>query len=274
MSAPWARATSFFTNIPVTLDPEYSYAPYEEVGGKTAAEVLKQVDKILQTTNTVLENHKDYLPSTQFSELKKAYCRYHWQMTNESQEDRTYYDQRIRESRILSQLYADRATQHDRAKILLREVETYQTRVLSASRNAQLSETLVKFEDELTESISTGSKASALQSYTSWFSLFGRPSRSSSTDIEIGQAQSDPAPAYDAEVEGFIVSVTHFPSLNDESVGIKEAGEHPTSVIDSKKSAYRRVLFTRENETYIDENTLQSMSGLAQRLLNQADPKM
>ncbi|KAF8702166.1 hypothetical protein RHS03_06415, partial [Rhizoctonia solani] len=265
MSVPWARATSFFTNIPATLDPEYSYAPYEEVGGKTAAEVLKQVDKILETTNTVLENHKDYLPSTQFSELKKAYCRYHWQMTNESQEDRTYYDQRIRESRILSQLYADRATQHDRAKILLREVETYQTRVLSASRNAQLSETLVKFEDELTESISTGSKASALQSYTSWFSLFGRPSRSSSIggDIEIGQAQSDPAPAYDAEVEGFIVSVTHFPSLNDESVGIKEAGEHPTSV-----------LFTRENETYIDENTLQSMSGLAQRLLNQADPKM
>lgn len=51
-------------------------------------------------------------------------------MTNESQEDRAYYDKRIQESRILSQLYANRLSHHDRAKKLLREVETYQTRVL------------------------------------------------------------------------------------------------------------------------------------------------
>ncbi|CEL63609.1 hypothetical protein RSOLAG1IB_10892 [Rhizoctonia solani AG-1 IB] len=157
----------------------YSYTPYEEIGGKSAADVLKQVDKVLQSANTVLENHKEYLPPGQFSELKKAYCRYHWQMTNESQADRTYYDERIRESRILSQLYADRATHQDRAKLLLREVETYQTRVLSASRNAQPPETLVKFEDEMTKPVAAESK------------LY--------LDVEVRQAQSDPAPAYDAE---------------------------------------------------------------------------
>ncbi|CAE6431210.1 unnamed protein product, partial [Rhizoctonia solani] len=130
MSTEWARFTNIFTNVKASLDPEYRYASYEEIGGKTAADILKQVDTILQSTNTVLENHKEYLPANQFSELKKAYCRYHWQMTNESQEDRAYYDRRIRESRILSQLYANRASPHDRAKLLLREVETYQTRVL------------------------------------------------------------------------------------------------------------------------------------------------
>ncbi|CAE6361390.1 unnamed protein product [Rhizoctonia solani] len=281
MSTPWARATNFFTNLPPSLEAGCYYAPYEEIGGKTAADVLKQVDKILQSTNTVLENHKEYLPPSQFLELKKAYCRYHWQMTNESQEDRTYYDKRIRESRILSQLYADRATHQDRAKLLLREVETYQTRVLSASRNAQPPETLLKFEDELIDPATTGSKASSLESYTSWLSSFGRPSRSSSIDIEVRQAQSDPAPAYDAEGEGFIVSVTHFPSLSNESIDTKG--------IEGQKNVYRRMiafenndrrveiidqkLYTlAENETYIDENALQAMSHLAQRLLNQSDP--
>jgi hypothetical protein len=99
-------------------------------------------------------------------------------MANESQEDRAYYDKRIRESRILSQLYADRQTQHDRAKLLLREVEKYQTRVLvcahlhhrlcpaektetqSASRNSQPPDTLMLFEDELTDTASTSSKFS------------------------------------------------------------------------------------------------------------------
>ncbi|CCO34665.1 hypothetical protein BN14_08770 [Rhizoctonia solani AG-1 IB] len=199
MSAPWNRAAGFFVNLPANIKAGYSYTPYEEIGGKSAADVLKQVDKVLQSANTVLENHKEYLPPGQFSELKKAYCRYHWQMTNESQADRTYYDERIRESRILSQLYADRATHQDRAKLLLREVETYQTRVLSASRNAQPPETLVKFEDEMTKPVAAESKKPSLESYTSWFSSFGRPSRSSSIDVEVRQAQSDPAPAYDAE---------------------------------------------------------------------------
>ncbi|EUC59562.1 TPR-2 domain protein, putative [Rhizoctonia solani AG-3 Rhs1AP] len=133
-----------------TFDPGYRYMPYERVAGQSAAEILKQVDKVLQSSNVVLENHKDYLPTTQFAALKRAYCRYHWQMTNESQEDRAYYDKRIRESRILSQLYANRQTHQDRAKVLLDKVETFQTKVLSASRNTHQEEALLLFEDELT----------------------------------------------------------------------------------------------------------------------------
>ncbi|CAE6518125.1 unnamed protein product [Rhizoctonia solani] len=299
MSIDWTRFTSV-VKAKAALDFGYDYAPYEEIGGKTAADILKQVDKVLQSTNTVLENHKEYLPTNQFSELKKAYCRYHWQMTNESQEDRAYYDQRIRESRILSQLYADRATHHDRAKLLLREVETYQTRVLvsdilhcptflmhlqSASRNAQPPELLVKFEDELTESSTPGAKHSALESFTSWFSVTGAASRSSSIDNEVKQAQSDPAPAYNAEGEGFIVSVTHFPKSPNES--IEAEGPAPV-LIGSGSNIYRRMVAfenserrveikdqrfyaLEENETYVAEATLQSMLELGQRLLNQSD---
>ncbi|CCO35405.1 hypothetical protein BN14_09523 [Rhizoctonia solani AG-1 IB] len=197
MSAPWNRATGFFVNLPANIKAGYSYTPYEEIGGKSAADVLKQVNKVLQSTNTVLENHKEYLPPGQFLQLKKAYCRYHWQMTNELQADRTYYDEHIRESCIVSQLYADRASHQDRAKLLLREVETYQARVLSASRNAQPPETLVKFEDELTNLVATESNLHL--------------------EIEVRQAQSNLALAYDAKGEGFIVLVTHIPSHSNET---------------------------------------------------------
>ncbi|CAE6486838.1 unnamed protein product [Rhizoctonia solani] len=300
MSIDWSHFTSAVKNVKEALAPGYRYAPYEEIGGKTAAEVLKQVDKILQSTNTVLENHKEYMPASQFSELKKAYCRYHWQMTNESQEDRAYYDQRIRESRILSQLYADRATHHDRAKLLLREVETYQTRVLSASRNAQPPQ-LLEFEDELTESAAR-LEHSALESYTSWFSLIGGISRSSSIDNEVNQAQSDPAPAYNAEWNGFVVSVTHFPKSPGESIDME--GPAPV-VVGSGNNIYRRMVAfennekrveimdqrlyaLKENETYVGrfdlkfyvqdltplakeaETTLQAMLELGERLLNES----
>ena len=49
--------------------------PYEKIGRESATDILQQVDKILQSANTVLENHKDYLPSAEFAALKKAYCR-------------------------------------------------------------------------------------------------------------------------------------------------------------------------------------------------------
>ncbi|KAJ1300210.1 hypothetical protein OPQ81_011957 [Rhizoctonia solani] len=290
MSTGW-NEIGVFTNVKAALESGYLYAPYEEIGGKTAADILKQVDKILQSANTVLENHREYLPNDQFSELKQAYCRYHWQMTNESQEDRAYYDQRIRESRILSQLYANRATHHDRAKLLLREVETYQTRVLSASRNAQPPEVLVKFEDELTDSIATGPKASTLESYTSWFSVFGRTGRSSSIDLEVKQAQSDPAPAYDAEGEAFIVSVTHFPKPSNEPIEAEQVERAVPALVGSGNNIYRRMIAFEnkdkrveiidpklyalsQNETYVAQNALQAMSELGQRLLNQSDSEI
>jgi hypothetical protein len=51
-------------------------------------------------------------------------------MTDESQEFRATSDELIRQSRILSQLYANRDSHEQRARNLLRKVETYQTNVL------------------------------------------------------------------------------------------------------------------------------------------------
>ncbi|KAG8688823.1 hypothetical protein FRC11_004700 [Ceratobasidium sp. 423] len=275
------------TTVTTVFDPGYRYTPYERIAGKNAADILKQVDKILQSTNIVLENHKGYLPVGQFAALKKAYCRYHWQMTNESQEDRAYYDKRIRESRILSQLYANKQTHQDRAKVLLYEVETFQTRVLSASRNAHTNDTLILFEDELTEPPSL-SRTSTLDSFTSWFSVFGRSSHTCSVGTEAVKAQSDPAPAYDAEGEEFIVSVTHFPKPSNEPTASSEAESGGRAVVGTGNYIYRRMIaFENENkrveiidpklyalegnEKYVAEDALQAMSELGQYVLNQPD---
>ncbi|CAE6361343.1 unnamed protein product [Rhizoctonia solani] len=292
------------SNTTATFEPGYRYMPYERIAGKSAADILKQVDKILQSSNIVLENHKDYLPSGQFAALKKAYCRYHWQMTNESQEDRAYYDKRIRESRILSQLYANRQTHQDRARVLLYKVENFQTKVLSASRNTHSKDALVLFEDELTDSPAPP-RTSTLDSFTSWFS-FGRTS--SPTSEETSKAQPDLPLNVEAE-EGFIVSVTHFPNPPGESGNNSEAEFGSRDVVGTGSQIYRRMiafenkdkrieiigqltpfyvscifltlgacfspdqkLYALETtQTYIAENALQAMSELGQDLLNQSD---
>ncbi|KAG8688575.1 hypothetical protein FRC11_005196 [Ceratobasidium sp. 423] len=282
-----------------TFDPGYRYMPYERIAGKSAADILKQVDQVLQSTNIVLENHKESLPTAQFAALKQDYRRYHWQMTNESQEDRAYFDKNIRQSRILSQLYASKQTNQDRAKVLLYKVEAFQTKVLllslkhyhwqCASRNTQAEDDLVLFEDELAESPST-SRTPTLDSFTSWFS-FGKP-RSTSSALHIESKKtvitSDPAPAYVAEGGGFSISVTHFPKPpNDPADGSgTEFGGGP--VVGTGSRVYRRMivfenkdkrveitdprLYALEgNETYVAENTLQAMSELGQSVLNQSD---
>jgi uncharacterized protein YlxW (UPF0749 family) len=54
-------------------------------------------------------------------------------MTDESQQHRAVKDEIIRQSRILSQLYANKESRQDRATDLLAEVEAYQTDVLVSS---------------------------------------------------------------------------------------------------------------------------------------------
>lgn len=76
MSNDWTRLSGFVTNIATAPDLGHRYASYEKIAGKSATDILKQVDKILQSTNVLLENHKDYLPANQFTEFKRAYCRY------------------------------------------------------------------------------------------------------------------------------------------------------------------------------------------------------
>ncbi|KAG8730554.1 hypothetical protein FRC11_006427 [Ceratobasidium sp. 423] len=294
MSVEWTHESgaAAVTNIPVSIDLGYRYSAYEKVSGKSAADILKQVDKILQSTNVLLENHREYLPEHQFTEFKKAYRRYHWQMTNESQEDRAYYDKCIRESRILSQLYANKQSHHDRAKKLLREVENYQTKVLSASRNAQPPDILVLFEDELSPPSSSTSRSSTLDSRVS--ESFCSGSTASSLDFpllqdsEATKVHSEPIPTSDAEDEGFTVSVTYFPEPSSETVeGTGGDTNHPTHANTGGKIYRRMIAFDdkesrieltdpklyklEQNQTYIAENALQALLELGQSLLDQSD---
>lgn len=153
----WITISGLITNVATALDLSYRYTPHEVIRGKDAAALLREADRILQDTNVVLENHRDELPPEQYKVFKLQYRsfvlvyltkstfadvvlhtprpfffsnRFHWQITDESQEHRAVKDVLIKQSRILSQLYANQDDQQKRASILLRSVETYQASVL------------------------------------------------------------------------------------------------------------------------------------------------
>lgn len=291
MSTDWITVSGVITNIATALDLGYRYGPYEKIKGKNTTEILKDVDKVLLGTSVVLENHRDLLPPDEYHELKSMYRSYHWQMTDESQQDRAATDELIRQSRILSQLYANRDSHHQRAKTLLYNVEVYQTTVLAASRKAVPLHPL-----SFADSASNGSSNSATNpskpltssSYTSWFSAFGRSSQASSsaTDLESGVSSTgSPTPA--AEGHGFIVAVTHFPRAVGSSVDVG-TGEVENTVVGTGNTIYRRMI-TFENdekriniidprlyaldrgETFVSESSLRAMSELGENLLSQPD---
>ncbi|ELU40826.1 hypothetical protein AG1IA_05148 [Rhizoctonia solani AG-1 IA] len=270
-----SRGTDKPTQI---FEPTHRYMPYEKIGRESATDILQQVDKILQSANTVLENHKDYLPSAEFAALKKAYCRYHWQMTNESQEDRAYYDKRIRESRILSQLYANRQTHQDRAQVLLYKVEAFQTKVLSASRNSHSKNALMLFEDELTESPEPPSvrvirddwfrrwvgSGSAIHRTTAVHCILKAETSGARSKISLAAKQEDE----------FIVSVTHFPKPPNESADSSETEPGGGDLMGVGNQIYRRMIVFENQDRRIEiiaESALQAMSELGQGLLSQSD---
>lgn len=210
-------------------------------------------------------------------------------MTNESQEDRATTDKLIRQSRILSQLYAKRQPHAERAMDLLHQVETYQTRVLAASRSAQPPDSLMLFDDEIAElgaaeQPASVEQTSSNQSYTSWFSAFGRTPRPESTlttDSESTKVEST-TPSSVVEGHGFIISVTHFPKSESESTSgdrkVVGTGSNIYRRMISFENAEKRVeiidpkLYALDsNETYIPEDALRAMSELGQSLLNQSD---
>ncbi|KAF8593333.1 hypothetical protein BDV93DRAFT_566662 [Ceratobasidium sp. AG-I] len=287
MPTDWIAVSGVITNIATALDLGYRYTPHEKIVGKNAGDILKDVDNILHSTSVVLENHKDLLPPKEYNELKGIY---HWQMTDESQQDRAATDEIIRQSRILSQLYANRESHQDRAKTLLYNVEVYQTTVLAASRKVVPLQSLA-FEDSTPSSAASQSNSqqqpSASSSYTSWFSAFGRSSRgsTSSKDLEAGASLANASTA--AEGQGFIVSVTHFPRVSSTSVDVG-SGEIEKNVIGTGSTIYRRMILFENDEkriqiidprlyalnkgdAFVSENSLRAMSELGESLLSQSD---
>ncbi|KAG8719283.1 hypothetical protein FRC08_003233 [Ceratobasidium sp. 394] len=244
----WFAITGAITNIATAIDLGCRYSPNEAVYGPDAEKLLKQVDEILNHTNTVLENHKGILDENVYEELKDKYRVFHWQMSDESQGERAIRDQIIRQSRILSQLYASRESRQDRARALLESVEVYQVDVLSASEaahRARKGKALAMFPDVKSPPENSDS---APKSFTSWFSVFGGPPRQNApqTDIESARSSETPSPSSSSGSLGittvpsledrYIVAVTHLPDTDAQPTPKSEASNAQPATL------YRRMI--------------------------------
>ncbi|KAG8728734.1 hypothetical protein FRC10_004615, partial [Ceratobasidium sp. 414] len=244
----WFAITGAISNVATAIDLGYRYNPNESIHGPDAEKLLKQVDEILSHSNTVLENHKGILDEDMYETLKDKYRVFHWQMTDESQGQRAIRDQIIRQSRILSQLYASKESRQDRARALLASVEGYQVDVLSASEAANRTrrgKALAMFPDVKSppESLDPAPK-----SFTSWFSVFGGPSRRNATqkDIESARPSETPSPSgspsslsvgtVSSLEEGYIVAVTHIPDTDSQPT------QAPGSDKNQSATLYRRMI--------------------------------
>ncbi|KAG8766071.1 hypothetical protein FRC12_007093 [Ceratobasidium sp. 428] len=214
-------------------------------------------------------------------------------MTDESQGQRAIRDQIIRQSRILSQLYASKESRQGRARELLGSVEEYQISVLSASESANVArrgKRLAMFPDVKS---APESPVSAPKSFTSWFSVFGGPSRETGMKTDIEKAESSQLSnlsdaltsvgAVSVVEEGYIVAVTHIPDTNSQlALGSGSEKRQPETVyrrMISFEGAGKRIDIIdpkrhslSENGAFIDEKALCAMTLLGQRFLNGAVP--
>ncbi|KAG8710178.1 hypothetical protein FRC08_017517 [Ceratobasidium sp. 394] len=292
----WYAITGAITNVATAIDLGYRYSPNEAVYGPDAEKLLKQVDEILNHSNTVLENHKGILDDDVYETLKDKYRVFHWQMSDESQGERAIRDQIIRQSRILSQLYASKKSRQDRARALLTSVEGYQVDVLSASEAAhrvRKGKALAMFPDVKSPPESSDS---APKSFTSWFSVFGGLPRQNAaqTDIESARSSETSSPSSSSGSlgvatvssleEGYIVAVTHLPDTDSQPtpgsgsdntqlatlyrrmISFEGAGKR-IDVIDPKRYSLS------ENGAFIDEKSLCAMTLLGERFLNDGVPE-
>ncbi|KAG8721098.1 hypothetical protein FRC09_008500, partial [Ceratobasidium sp. 395] len=285
----WFAITGAITNVATAIDLGCRYNPNEAMYGRDAEKLLKQVDEILSHSNTVLENHKDILDGDVYEHLKDRYRTLHWQMADESQGQRAIRDQIIRQSRILSQLYASKESRQGRARDLLESVEEYQISVLSASEAANVArkgKRLAMFPD-----VKSVPESPVPKSFTSWFSVFGGPSRETGTKTDIEKAESSELSnlsdalasvgAVSVVEEGYIVAVTHIPDTNSQlALGSGSEKGQPETVyrrMISFEGAGKRIDIIdpkrhslSENGAFIDEKALCAMTLLGQRFLNGA----
>jgi hypothetical protein len=88
---------------------------------------------------------REYALFSVFESSAKYSLSFHWQMADESQGHRAIRDQIIRQSRILSQLYASEESRQSRAQTLLATVEQYQTDVLVSKKQWRIVKPFVSF---------------------------------------------------------------------------------------------------------------------------------
>ncbi|KAF8596728.1 hypothetical protein BDV93DRAFT_527889 [Ceratobasidium sp. AG-I] len=247
----WLAVYGAVTNAATIVDMSYRYRPTETIYGKDAGDILKEVDDILKSSNAVLENHKDILDGDVYEDLRDQYREYHWQMTDEGQGHRAIRNQIIRQSRILSALYASEENRQNRAETLLATVEQYQTNVLARSQaasQARRGRSLSLFPDITNAS---SEEVSAPKSYSSWFSVFGAGRNQSQSDIE--SVGSSEAPSQSSRVvsspsnsmcedDPYIVVVTYIPDDGSTTSTEGDSGETETST-PGEQLYHRKVTF-------------------------------
>ncbi|KAB5588853.1 hypothetical protein CTheo_7707 [Ceratobasidium theobromae] len=293
-------------NITNSLDRGFNYVPSEKSTEQDAAEILKQVEEILKSTKTLLENHQKIIPPNDLEEMKTTYSRFHWQMTDQRQAGRATNDRLVEQTRIMSQLYIEQGSHKDRAKRLLHQVETFETRVLSASKNSHPTGSMLPFDDEISDSATSDVESSRLRSYTSWLSFGGFGGSSSTTGAPsvfislflffmptiTNLAPERTETSHIPDGQGYTISVTHFPKSE---FGDTDAGpgdiEKNKRVVGEGKILYGRILAIEtkdkrievtahgmvgwesyalgSHETYIPEDKLLAMSNVALGLLCQ-----
>ncbi|KAF8596712.1 hypothetical protein BDV93DRAFT_563040 [Ceratobasidium sp. AG-I] len=278
----WITVSGVITNVATALDLSYRYAPQEMIVGKDAGTILKEAKQVLRDAVVVLEDHRDVLPLEQYEKFKLEYRNYNWQITDESQEHRAVKDALIKQSRILRELYSKHDTHQKRAYTLLRDVESYQTDVLSASRKAAPQEP--QFPDEEPNTSEPSHSKTSATPFTSWFSIFGNSP--STSPAESGTASPRTVPCSDVpgmitEGQGFIVAITHIPQIGSSSADL---GSGETQASPGNNNIYRRMISFEGSgkridiidpklhsldprNTSISEDSMRAMTQLGERLL-------
>ncbi|KAG8736955.1 hypothetical protein FRC10_008692 [Ceratobasidium sp. 414] len=135
MSSDWISVNGIVTTIATAIDLGYRSLTYQRVRPENPLEVLRRVDRMLEDTRGVIENHRDLMPDSRFNDLMSWYANYYWHMLGESQDHRIRVDELVKRSRILSQLYSRFGSHGQRVYGLLHRVEAFQAAVVVVSTN-------------------------------------------------------------------------------------------------------------------------------------------
>ncbi|KAG8707661.1 hypothetical protein FRC08_000364 [Ceratobasidium sp. 394] len=121
------------TNVLATFaDYNHHYRPYEAMSEGSVGAMLKRVEEVLQYVDRVFEHNRVLFVSADYGTLTSKHQSYLVELAEEKRLHQTPIDDIVSKSPILSLLYALKERGLDRATILLRKVEIFQSEILAA----------------------------------------------------------------------------------------------------------------------------------------------
>ncbi|KAG8733112.1 hypothetical protein FRC10_000417, partial [Ceratobasidium sp. 414] len=122
--------SAIFTNVSSAW--ERSFSSYRNVQTIEASVLLREIDEILRSTNTLLENHKNVLSPTQYENFKAQHTAFQWVLTDEERQDGDAKDPKLQQRRTPAQHLAEKEASENRATDLLENVKTYRSTLLAS----------------------------------------------------------------------------------------------------------------------------------------------